>query len=120
MPPFADAGRELTWNFNPTPTIDWTPDVTNQTTTTIPERVYETLRADDVARDTITIDRDVLNTFDQPTNFTFAAPQFTMPTFITKEDLDKFAKRIYQIITEHTKIDISEEEYLKLLKEDEG
>ena len=38
---------------------------------------------------------------------------------ITQHDLDNFAKRIFKIIEEHTKIDITEEEFMKLMKEDE-
>ena len=35
----------------------------------------------------------------------------------TMNDLDNLAKRLYKIITEHTKIDISEEEFISLLRE---
>ena len=43
--------------------------------------------------------------------------------YITQEELDQFAnklaKRIYKIISEHTNINISEDEFMSLLKEGE-
>ena len=43
-------------------------------------------------------------------------------TYLSKRDLDvalnDFAKRIYKIITEYTRIDITEEEYMRLLHEE--
>ena len=39
------------------------------------------------------------------------------PRLVTTEDLNKFANRIYEIISEHAKLDISEEEFMNLLKE---
>lgn len=38
------------------------------------------------------------------------------PAFVTNEDLNKFTKKIYEIITEHTKIDISEEEFMNIIR----
>jgi hypothetical protein len=40
----------------------------------------------------------------------------TIPTYVTTEELDKFAHRIYKIISDHTKIDIEEDEFMALLK----
>ena len=34
---------------------------------------------------------------------------------ITQKDLDDFAHKIYQIITEHVSLDISEEEFMNIL-----
>lgn len=39
--------------------------------------------------------------------------------YITQETLDNFAHRIYKIIKENTRIDISEDEFMNLLKEGE-
>jgi len=35
------------------------------------------------------------------------------------EKLEKFAEKIYMIIKEHTHIDISEEEFMKIIKDDD-
>jgi len=37
---------------------------------------------------------------------------------ITQNDLDNFAKRLYNIIINHTKVDIDEDEFMRLLKGD--
>ena len=34
-------------------------------------------------------------------------------------DIDKLASKIYRIFSEHIKIDITEEEFLKLIKEED-
>lgn len=38
--------------------------------------------------------------------------------FITIKDLEYFSHKIYKIIKEHTPIDISEEEFMKIIKDD--
>jgi len=43
----------------------------------------------------------------------------TTENHVTFEDLDKFFHRVYKIIEEHTKIDINEDEFIKLLNEGE-
>ena len=43
----------------------------------------------------------------------------TEQDYVTSEDLDKFIRRMYKIIEEHTKIDITEDEFIKLLNEGE-
>lgn len=43
----------------------------------------------------------------------------TEKDYVTSEDLDKFIRRMYKIIEEHTKIDITEEEFIELLNEGE-
>ena len=42
----------------------------------------------------------------------------TNTSFVTTKDLDKFAHRLYKIIEEHTPIDISEDEFMELIKDD--
>ena len=42
----------------------------------------------------------------------------TSLTFVTTKDLDAFARRLYKIIEEHTPIDISEDEFMELIKDD--
>ena len=42
---------------------------------------------------------------------------WTMPKFVTEEDLQKVIKKIYNIITDHTTLDISEEEFMSMLKD---
>ena len=37
----------------------------------------------------------------------------------TEHDIDQLARKIYKIFSEHIKIDISEDEFMKLLKEPE-
>ena len=37
--------------------------------------------------------------------------------YVTKKDLEEFARKIYKIIEEHTSIDISEDEFMKLLED---
>ena len=36
--------------------------------------------------------------------------------FVTKDALKEFADKLYKIIEEHTKIDISEEEFMNIMK----
>ena len=36
--------------------------------------------------------------------------------FVTQNDLDLFAKKIYKIITTHSKIDITEDEFMDLIR----
>lgn len=36
--------------------------------------------------------------------------------FVTKDVLNEFADKLYKIIEEHTKIDISEEEFMNIMK----
>ena len=47
----------------------------------------------------------------------------TTTSFVTTEllrcELDKLSKKIYEIISEHTKLDISEDEFMNILKETE-
>ena len=43
---------------------------------------------------------------------------WTIPKFITEEDLQKVVKKIYNIITDHTALDISEEEFMNIIKDD--
>ena len=48
---------------------------------------------------------------------------YTVPTiqtidsyFVTKDALKEFADKLYKVIEEHTKIDISEEEFMNIMK----
>ena len=48
---------------------------------------------------------------------------YTVPTiqtmdnyFVTKDELKEFADKLYKVIEEHTKIDISEEEFMNIMK----
>ena len=45
--------------------------------------------------------------------------RFECPTFVTSRELDDFVKKIYKIIKDHTYIDISEEEFMDIIKGDE-
>ena len=57
------------------------------------------------------------------TNYANWNPQPTInwiDRYITESDLDKFARKIYKIIQENTKIDISEDEFISLLQEDDS
>ena len=47
---------------------------------------------------------------------TAAYDWLTIPKYVTTEELDEFAHRIYKIINDHTKIDIEEDEFMALLK----
>ena len=38
--------------------------------------------------------------------------------FITEDDLEKVIHKIYQIIEDHTTLDITEEEFMKIVKDD--
>lgn len=51
-------------------------------------------------------------------HITIDAIPWTIPTFVTEEDLQKVVKKIYNIITDHTTLDISEEEFMSMLKDD--
>ena len=41
---------------------------------------------------------------------------YDAPAYITSNDLDKFAEKVYRIIADHTKIDISEDEFMDIIK----
>lgn len=51
-------------------------------------------------------------------HITINATPWTIPKFVTEEDLQKVVKKIYNIITDHTTLDISEEEFMSMLKDD--
>lgn len=70
-----------------------------------------------------------LPTFVKATGTVAATPIVTQPlkttfsdscsvVYATTYDLDKMARKIYKIIEEHCRIDITEEEFMELLKED--
>lgn len=40
-----------------------------------------------------------------------------IPKFLTTNDLDEFAHKIYKIITEHTHIDITEDEFMDIIND---
>lgn len=44
---------------------------------------------------------------------------YTQQAFITQEDLEKAFRKFYQIMADHVVIDISEDEFVKLLNETE-
>ena len=49
----------------------------------------------------------------------YDAPSIEMKKIVTNDELEHFSQKIYKIIAEHTRIDISEEEFMTILKEDE-
>lgn len=49
----------------------------------------------------------------------YDAPSIEMKKIVTNDELEHFSQKIYKIIAEHTKINISEEEFMTILKEDE-
>ena len=82
---------------------------------------YTTYATNDVTikpeRDYLTYDRtnnNLLWNYDIGTNTVKVKERY-----ITQETLDNFAHRIYKIIKENTRIDISEDEFMNLLKEGE-
>ena len=58
--------------------------------------------------DHITIDETPLTT----TNW-------TIPKLVTQDDLEKVIHKIYQIIEDHTTLDIPEEEFMRLIKDED-
>ena len=42
---------------------------------------------------------------------------WTIPNYVTEDRMKELLDKIYKIIEEHTKIDISEEEFLAILEE---
>ena len=44
---------------------------------------------------------------------------WTIPKFVTTDDFEHFSRKIYKIIEEHTFIDISEEEFMRLIKDED-
>lgn len=88
---------------------DNTPIYTYATTTT---DAYTTINTDRINRpitfDTITYDADDVATTYTPLN---------VPRMVTMNDMENWFKKIYKIISEHTHIDISEEEFLNILAE---
>ena len=51
----------------------------------------------------------------QDTDGWTVSSDITYARFLTQSDLDRFAHKIYKIIVENTKIDISEDEFMRLL-----
>ena len=51
------------------------------------------------------------------TNICVDANGIKYTTYLTKDDLDNFCKKIYEIISSYTQIDITEEEFMTLMKE---
>ena len=51
--------------------------------------------------------------------YTIQAPQLDYSPFVQQSELEKFFKRLYKLISDHTTIDVTEEEFLNLLKEDD-
>ena len=89
------------------------------TTTTVPYT--------NIVTDRITVNPDGItlnqNWIDHAHAFTLTderlwrADTFKMPTFVTQEDLDKLMRKFYRIMSEHVIVDISEDEFMKLLNE---
>lgn len=75
--------------------------------------------------DAITFDVDTnIHNATEPLRFyttnNITADAWTINTtrFATTEDLEHFSQKIYKIIEEHTPLDITEEEFMKLIKDD--
>ena len=77
---------------------------TDFTTTTNPVWTYTTINGDAINARAV-----------QDNGQWTIAPDVTCTGFITQSDLDRFAHKIYKIIVENTKIDISEDEFMRLL-----
>ena len=71
---------------------------------------YDTTFIDNPWTHTVTANRT-----DYQPAYTFDTTAWRVNRYITETDLDNFAHKIYKIITEHTNIDISEEEFMRLL-----
>lgn len=52
-------------------------------------------------------------------NVTYSYPLFSDRNYVTLRDLENFFKRIYKVISDHTTINVSEEEFLKLIQEED-
>lgn len=44
------------------------------------------------------------------------AHTYSVPKVITQEDINDLINKLYSIISEHTKIDITEEEFMSIIK----
>lgn len=76
---------------------------------------YTAYTTNNATQDYLTYDRvNMLWDYDIGTNTVKVKERY-----ITQETLDNFAHRIYKIIKENTRIDISEDEFMNLLKEGE-
>lgn len=53
------------------------------------------------------------------TTYTIHGPEINYSPFVRACDLEKFFKRIYKVISDHTTINVTEEEFLKLIQEDD-
>lgn len=62
-----------------------------------------------------------LGTISNPayTTYTIQGPEINYSPFVRASDLEKFFKRIYKVISDHTTINVTEEEFLKLIQEDD-
>lgn len=59
-------------------------------------------------------------TISNPTyTYTIHSPQIDYSPFVRQSDLEKFFKRIYKVISDHTTINVTEEEFLELIQEDD-
>lgn len=64
----------------------------------------------------LTINADDLRAAVAPNVIGVNTTLYNAPVYITSNDLDKFAERVYRIIADHTKIDISENEFMDIIK----
>ena len=83
-----------------------------------PLRFYTTTVATDPLDEPLgsTITLDHITVDGRP--FTIDAPTFNIPKYVTTDDFEHFSQKIYKIIEERTSIDISEEEFMRLIKDD--
>ena len=65
--------------------------------------------------ETITVPRYRTYTTDR---ITIDETPWTVPKFVTQDDLEKVIHKIYQIIEDHTTLNITEEEFMKIVKDD--
>ena len=52
------------------------------------------------------------------TNATADMWRISVPQYVSSQDLESFAHRLFKIIEEHTPIDISEDEFMELIMDD--
>ena len=85
--------------------LDELRDIYGTTATTVAEGNV-TVTAGDITIDPQTV-----------TATNWAVPVSVSSYIATQDDLDQLSRKIYKIISEHTRIDISEEEFMEILKE---
>lgn len=91
-------------------TVNASPETATTSYTAYPNDLTTTIWAGDTNLGTIT----------NPTyTYTIQGSEIHYSPFVRQSDLEKFFKRIYKVISDHTTINVTEEEFLKLIQEDD-